>query len=110
MLTFTKEAPCPNALGVPICYIVSLGYLVMFVSSLLLKYRLARKLFYVGWVSVFVIAIVGVVSEILIGNVCPINNSGIPLCYLSLAVSVIIVILYRLVISRIQKQKSLFKI
>lgn len=92
--TLTGKLPCPDVIGVPICYLVSVGYFLMLLSSLFSASKITNKLFYSGWGLVFVIALFGVISEIAIGGICPRSEHGIPLCYLSLALCLVIVGLY----------------
>ncbi len=94
--TVTNTSPCPNIIGLPICYLVLTGYAAMFASLFMLKSNKHKWLFYLGWSIVFLIAVAGSSFEILKGNVCPKNSSGLPLCYLSLAFTVAILLLYYL--------------
>jgi hypothetical protein len=93
-LTITGEAPCPDITGIPICYLVSVGYFLMLISQLFSKSKAASKLFCFGWGLVFLIALIGVVFEVTIGGVCPVSTQGTPLCYLSLIFSLLIIGLY----------------
>jgi hypothetical protein len=92
--TLTGKPPCPDVNGVPICYLVSVGYFLMLLSSLFSASKITNKLFYSGWRLVFVIALFGAASEIAIGGICPRSEHEIPLCYLSLALCLVIVGLY----------------
>jgi hypothetical protein len=94
--TATGGNPCPDMLGLPICYLVSMGYLSMLASQLVSTNSLKTKLFYPGWFAVFVIAVLGVSFELFIADVCPQNSLGFPLCYVSFSLCVFIVIFYRL--------------
>ena len=101
--TMTGESPCPSVVGVYICYVVLTGYLLMVVAQFLKPYK--ALIFYLGWIIVFVIALLGTVFEISQGNVCPQSSSGLPLCYVSLLASAIIGILFWILL----KQKHSFK-
>ena len=92
--TFTAKAPCPDVGGVPICYLVTVGYLSMFLSLLVSTSKRASGVFYLGWGLVLIIALIGVITEIALGDICPVNEQGIPLCYLSLALCLLIAGLY----------------
>ncbi len=85
--TLTGIKPCPSVFVVPICYIVLAAYAAMFVSQL--KGH-NKRLFYLGWAPVFLIALVGVGFEVARGDVCPKGGSGVPACYLSLGLATII--------------------
>jgi hypothetical protein len=94
--TATGGNACPDMLGLPICYLVSLGYLSMLASQLVSSNSLKGRLFYSGWFAVFVIAALGVGLEFFISNVCPKHSLGVPLCYVSFSLCIFIVIFYRL--------------
>jgi hypothetical protein len=94
--TATGGNPCPDMLGLPICYLVSVGYLSMLASQLVSTKSLKAKLFYSGWFVVFVIAALGVGFELYIVDVCPKHSLGLPLCYVSFSLCVFILIFYRL--------------
>ncbi len=93
--TITGTAPCPDLKGLPICFVVAAGYLAMIVSQTGLCKRNSNKMFLAGWLVVFLIAVLGTLLEIIKGDSCPTSDSGFPLCYLSLAVSVLVFVLYR---------------
>ena len=97
--TFSGTLPCPDVGGVPVCYVVTIGYAAMLLRLIgwyLFKIdKHSHRLFFSGWLIVFLIAAAATVMEIFKGSVCPSSNSGFPLCYLSLAYSVVIFVLYR---------------
>ena len=92
-LTFTGEAPCPAVMGMPICYLVSLGYLLIFVAQLPNSFTWRNKVFAAGWLIVFVIALFGVAADLLYGDVCPKNSLAVPLCFLSMALVIVILLM-----------------
>ena len=92
--TLTARAPCPDVGGVPICYLVTVGYLSIFLSLFVSTSKRASNLFYLGWGLVLIIALIGVITEIALGGICPVNEQSIPLCYLSLALCLLIAGLY----------------
>ena len=94
--TVTGTAPCPDLVMIPACYPVSLGYLCMLAAQVTPPVKLSRGLFFVGWTLVFLIAATGTGFEITVGETCPRSNSGVPLCYFSLAFCIAIPLLYRL--------------
>jgi hypothetical protein len=93
-LTVTGKAPCPDVLGVPLCYLVALGYLSMFASQIPSLGRLKSWLFNPAWTLVFLIAISGTGIEVVVGDACPITDGGVPMCYISLAFCTVIFLLY----------------
>jgi hypothetical protein len=94
--TITGTAPCPGISGVPLCYVVGIGYLSMLVSQIPFLGRLKSQLFYPAWAIVFLIAISGVGFEIFVGDACPRSDEGVPMCYLSLFFCSAIILFYRL--------------
>jgi hypothetical protein len=81
-------------MGIPICYLVAIGYLSMLVAQVASPGKLKNRLFYPAWALVFFIAVFGVGLEITTGNTCPRSNSGVPLCYFSFVLSVAIFLFY----------------
>jgi hypothetical protein len=51
-------------------------------------------LFYPAWTLVCAIAAVGTGFELAVGEACPRSGLGLPLCYLSLTLSIAIAVLY----------------
>jgi hypothetical protein len=92
-LTHTGEAPCPLVAGIPICYLVSFGYLLIFSAQSLGSPAWQKKIFYGGWILVFVIALFGVLAELLYGDICPKNNLAIPLCFVSMGLVIVILLI-----------------
>ncbi|MFT6372754.1 MAG: hypothetical protein ACJAZT_001508 [Gammaproteobacteria bacterium] len=89
-LTFTGEAPCPAVSALPICYLVSFGYLLIFAAQQLGSLALRKKMFIAGWLLVFVIALFGVVAELFYGDICPKNSLDVPLCFVSMGLVLVI--------------------
>lgn len=105
--TITGIAPCPYVLEIPICFIVATGYSTMLIGLLLSMKIVAKNIFLTGWFLVFSIALTGTLFELLIKKgTCPVSSSTIPLCYLSLAITVVIIILFILKRSRITKHEN----
>ncbi len=76
---------CPKILGIPACYIV----LVCFVAALLTHFLPHSKsnwiyFFFVGIVTL--IASTGTIGELTGMAKCPRTNGGIPMCFISLAI------------------------
>ena len=99
-------SPCPYLGIVPICYIVLAAYGAMIVAMLISHHGSEHYLFCMGWGTAFVIALLGSIAEIMAGGgVCPTSGGGgirgaasgsgsIPLCYVSLAMTIVILILF----------------
>lgn len=84
----TGEA-CPLLGPIPACMLVFAGYSAIIISALLPRAWFA-KLFYFGWLPVFGLALVGAVLHTFVGDTCPVNESGMPQCYMSLGLAVLI--------------------
>jgi len=93
-LEITDAASCPNFAGIPICYVVTVGYALMFLSLLLSQKRSWKRLFLGGWSITFLIALIGTLLETINGHTCPIGFGWLPLCYVSLALCLVILGLF----------------
>ena len=92
---------CPMLGPVPACIIVFLGYLLILLSAIFLTKSASKKLFYVGWTPVFLLALMGVIAEIgvMLGlredHICPPGALGIPQCFFSFAMVLICLVLFK---------------
>ena len=80
---------CPVFGPIPVCYLVFAAYSVVAISALLPTGHF-KKLFYVGWTPIFALAFVGAILHTFVGDTCPIGQNGMPQCYLSLALAIVI--------------------
>lgn len=98
-------SPCPHVFSVPICYVVFMAYTLMALSVIVWHKGCRHYLFVAGWTVATVIALVGTLAELTTGGgVCPtsgggslrggVSGGGIPLCYVSLALLVVILGLF----------------
>lgn len=100
--TFNGMA-CPSIGPIPVCYVVTLAYALM-LGSLIINHRGCKHHFFcLGWGVAFTIALFASLAELFGGGgVCPSSGgglraagpTGIPLCYLSLAILVVILVLF----------------
>ena len=87
---------------IPACIIVFLGYLCVVLAALFIKKPFTKRLFYIGWTPVFLLALMGVLIEvgvmmgIIKDHICPIGAYGIPQCFFSLAMVLICLGLFKL--------------
>ncbi len=79
---FTNGSICPTIAGIPACYIIALCLLIPFVSHLL---KWNNSIYFIGTGIAFGIALFGTISQILELTQCPKTASGIPMCFISLA-------------------------
>ena len=94
---------CPSLLSMPVCYIVTIAYGLMLASLIINHNGCKHHFFCIGWGVAFVIALFASLAEMFAGGgVCPSSSgglragsaAGIPLCYISLAFLVVILVLF----------------
>ena len=101
----TGEA-CP-ILGnfIPACYIAFGGYILIAIGAALSFMPAGvdtvstvpmwgRYLFWGGTAVAGGLAAIASVMELVKGDVCPVGTAGIPMCYISLAFSIVIAVMY----------------
>lgn len=76
---------CPSLFGIPACYIVLLCFLVVLISHLL-DFRYSKWFYFIFLGIVTIIATTGTLGELLGSTKCPRTSSGIPMCFISLAI------------------------
>ena len=94
-INFIGTNSCPHLGPIALCYVVTLGYLSMLLGLCISKLWFSQVVFWAGWTFVFLIALVGTGFELTITKVCPQGFRSIPLCFLSLALSIIIGLLFK---------------
>jgi len=94
---------CPSLLSMPVCYIVTIAYGLMLGSLIINHNGCKHHFFCIGWGIAFVIALLASLAEMFGGGgVCPSSSgglragsaAGIPLCYISLAILIAILVLF----------------
>lgn len=94
---------CPSLLGLPVCYVVTIAYALMLGSLIINNNGCKHHFFSAGWGIAFVIALFASLAEMFAGGgICPSTSgglragtsAGIPLCYISLVILVVILILF----------------
>ena len=89
---------CP-VLGdlVPACYIAFGGYILIglgVAAGLLMAGSLGRYLFWIGIVIAGGLAALASILEFIKGDVCPVAFGSVPMCYISLAFTAVIGVLF----------------
>ena len=87
---------CPVLGPIPACIIVFLGYLCVVLAAFFIKKPFTKRLFYIGWTPVFLLALMGVILELTQGHICPPGAYGIPQCFFSFAMALICLGLFKL--------------
>jgi len=95
-LHLAGPAVCPELLGVPACLIVLVCYVLIAVAwalALVLEPKLGASIcFATGFISAFILALLGSAGEILSFGKCPATEMGTPKCFISLGFLVILAI------------------
>ena len=84
---------CPMLGPMPACYIVLLGY-TLAGASVLIGVRFRTIAFAVGWMPVFVLALMASSLQVLGNEVCPRSVGNIPGCYLSLTLTTSLILVF----------------
>lgn len=96
-------SPCPHLFFIPICYVVLVAYGFMLASLIINHSGCKHHFFCIGWGTAFVIALFASIAEVAMGGgICPVSggsmraasSGAIPLCFISLAMLVAILILF----------------
>ena len=90
---WTDGTGCPNIGLVPACYLVAVCYSLMAIAAIINPARL-KIMFLTGWAPVFLLALSGSVLEISGTPTCPAAANGTPLCFYSLALAIILAVLF----------------
>ena len=99
-----NSTSCPHVFLVPVCYVVAAAYASMLAALAIPQIHCKHYFFVAGWAVAFIIAVAGSLGELFAGGgVCPTSGGGrmgsssaggIPMCYLSLAMLLVILALF----------------
>jgi len=96
---YNQIITCPKFIGIPVCYIVLLFFVLAAINHFIKK-NITTILFYV-WIGIpGIIALIGTISEIKTPHSCPYTTSGTPMCYISLLLCTSLIIFKTLSIKR----------
>jgi di/tricarboxylate transporter len=96
-LHYHSGEACPILKVVPACYIAFSGYLMMAISLMATSVKIKLDVTALFWVGLLVaggLALIGTGFELVKGDVCPKAFGWLPMCYVSLAFSVLTGVLY----------------
>jgi len=79
---------------VPACYIETAGYLMMAIAMLTIWNRHSGKLFYLGWIPVAALAVIGVMMELTGRTACQMGAYAIPICFYALGLAMAVWVLF----------------
>lgn len=88
---------CPILRVVPACYIAFAGYLIMAFTLIALRVKPELNVTTLFWTGLLIaggLALLGSGFELVKGDICPKAFGRLPMCYVSLALSVVIGVLY----------------
>jgi len=84
---------CPKLGSVPACFVVLVAY-VLIVAAAFLRQPWRGYVFIPAWLVVFAIAAIATGLELFTPNTCPAAKIGIPACFLSLAMALLLATAY----------------
>ncbi len=83
---------CPKLFSLPACYLVLIAYILVLISTYIKKHSIQKTYFYLGSVSILLMAIWFTYSQLSGVQDCPVLL-GIPLCYASLIMAIVLILL-----------------
>ena len=86
-----KKKKCPKILGIPACNIVFVSFLMAFICHFL-NTLITNQVYFLFIGISGLIALVGSITELTGKTICPKTESGTPMCYFSLAFSIVLAI------------------
>jgi len=84
---------CPMLGPVPACYVVMSAY-VLLLGAVFLPKPWRAYVFVPAWLVVFAIAALAVGFELFIPHTCPVSRFGIPTCFVSLVIALLLAFAY----------------
>jgi hypothetical protein len=78
---------CPKIGLLPACYLVTIGYALMFIATLYKN----KMIFLMASMPVLALASFGSIMAILGHDTCPKTDTGIPMCYFSLIMVILVI-------------------
>ncbi len=89
---FTKESFCPKVVNLPICYIILISFTI---ASITHVFHLGINIkYYYFFISIpLLFALFGSILELINKNTCPKNEAGIPMCFISLGICLLLITL-----------------
>lgn len=88
---YTNGNICPKILGIPACYIVMICFFIACIAHIL-SHRYAYILYFISVSIVTSIASYGTIGEIFGFANCPKTEHGIPMCFISFGICLMLLI------------------
>ncbi len=89
----TGSSQCPQLGSFPACYVVLICYILIFLAALR-RGAILSWAFWIGWLGVFALALSGAALELAGTETCPRTDSGTPTCFYSLAIAILLALLF----------------
>jgi len=90
---FIRKNICPKIISIPACYIVLLFFTLALFSHILPN-TFSSNWWYFGFITIpLLLAISGTATELSGTVICPRTSGGTPMCYISLAICSVLIIL-----------------
>ena len=90
---------CPHLGPIPACHLVTLAYGTILLS-VLHKSLWNRWVFLLAWLPIFALAAMGSRLELMGNDTCPKTEGGIPKCFFSLALAMVLLLPFLIHIAR----------
>jgi len=101
MTDYRQKDICPKILEIPACYIVLFSFVMVLISHVL-QSGFKSMLLYYGFIAIpFLLALGGTITELSGTVICPRTPGGIPMCFISLGMCSLLILL------KIAENKSL---
>lgn len=93
IIEFNKKNVCPKIIGIPACYLVLMFFVLTLVAHIL-QSTFSTNLWFYGFVGFpFLMALGGTLTELSGTVICPRTPGGIPMCYISLGMCILLILL-----------------
>ena len=93
ILDFQQKNVCPKVLGIPACYIVLAFFVLTLAGHIFSSYLNKDTLYFLFLAVPLLFALGGTLTELSGKVVCPRTPGGTPMCYISLAMCLTLVVL-----------------
>ena len=91
---FRIKDVCPKLLGIPACHVILSAFVILFFIQLGTMRKASLNGLFVGvWAVPFLFALVGSIMELMGHVVCPRTEAGTPMCWISLGMTTLILVM-----------------
>jgi len=93
LANFHGKNECPKLLGIPACYLVLLSFVLMLLAQLASSFFSGATYYFAFLAFPLLLALIGTLTELSGKVICPRTAGGTPMCYLSLAICLLLLCL-----------------